>query len=147
METTIAQEKILIIDDTLSAIDLLTTTLEAQGYQLFVATNGEKAIKVATLNTPDLILLDIVMPGIDGFETCRRLKADEKTKTIPVIFMTGLSETEDLVVVRGHLLLFDQHLLHQDLRPNAGIRELIGLLPEIRAQFGLQARRGLGVGE
>jgi chemotaxis response regulator CheB len=91
------QERVLVVDDTVSSIDLLTNALETEGYQVLMATTGEKAIKIAMVNAPDLILLDIIMPGIDGFETCRRLKSDEMTKEIPVIFMTGLTETEDKV--------------------------------------------------
>ena len=97
MTTKTTQQRILVVDDTVSSIDLLANALETEGYQVLMATTGEKAVKIAMVNSPDLILLDITMPGIDGFETCRRLKIDEKTKNIPVIFMTGMTETEDKV--------------------------------------------------
>jgi PAS domain S-box-containing protein len=88
---------ILIVDDTLPTIDLIRTVLEGQGYDVMVATSGEQTIKRAGLKTPDLILLDVLMPGMDGFETCRRLKAEESTRDIPVIFMTALGATESKV--------------------------------------------------
>jgi two-component system sensor histidine kinase/response regulator len=91
------KEKILVVDDTPETIDLLKTALEKEGYELIVSTSGEKAIIRAELTDPDLILLDVLMPGIDGFETCRRLKADNRTREIPVIFMTALTKTENKV--------------------------------------------------
>lgn len=90
-------EKILVVDDTPSSINMLSGILEGEGYQVFVATSGEKAIKRAEQTAPDLILLDVLMPGLDGFDTCRRLKSGEKTGEIPVIFMTALTTTEDKV--------------------------------------------------
>lgn len=89
--------KILVVDDTPMIIKMMKTTLEDEGYEAIVATTGEKALKRALLTMPDLILLDVCMPGMDGFETCRRLKASEKTKKIPVIFMTALTAPEDKV--------------------------------------------------
>ncbi len=99
MEPKTAKGKILIVDDTPSVLDLLKSTLETEGHQVFVATNGEKALKRALLVKPDLILLDVLMPGWDGFKTCRRLKMEEAIQGIPVIFMTALTQTE--YIVRG----------------------------------------------
>ena len=73
-------EKILVVDDTPSSINILSGILEGEGYQVFVATSGEKAIKRAEQTEPDLILLDVLMPGLDGFDTCRRLKAGQKNR-------------------------------------------------------------------
>lgn len=81
---------ILIIDDDSTNLDMLLSYLEGYGFRLIVALNGEIGVKKAQIEKPNLILLDVMMPGIDGFETCRRLKADDKTKEIPVIFMTVL---------------------------------------------------------
>jgi signal transduction histidine kinase/DNA-binding response OmpR family regulator len=89
--------KILLVDDTPSAVGLVRTALENEGYVIFVATSGEKAINRAELTVPDLILLDIMMPGMDGFETCTRLKALDKTRDIPVIFMSARTDTFDKV--------------------------------------------------
>lgn len=86
---------ILIVDDELLNIKLLTELLR-NNYKIMAAKNGEQALKAARGDvTPDLILLDIMMPGIDGYEVCKRLKADKKTKHIPVIFVTAVSETQD----------------------------------------------------
>jgi adenylate cyclase len=88
---------ILIVDDNPDNLDLLFFFLSDSGFIVEVATDGERAIQKVEEAHPDLILLDVMMPGIDGFETCRRLKANESSKDIPVIFMTALSETVDKV--------------------------------------------------
>ena len=86
-------DTLLIVDDQPNNIKVLFDFLVASGYRVLVAQDGESALKKAINATPHLILLDVMMPGIDGFETCRQLKLDEKTKNIPVIFMTALSDT------------------------------------------------------
>jgi two-component system, NtrC family, sensor kinase len=83
---------ILIVDDNLTNIKLLLDILNQSGFRVSVAKSGENALVKLQENLPDLILLDVMMPGIDGFETCRQLKENPKTKDIPVIFMTALSE-------------------------------------------------------
>ncbi|MEP0885461.1 PAS domain S-box protein [Trichocoleus sp. ST-U3] len=88
---------ILIVDDTLTNLEVLFGCLTNAGFRILVAEDGMSAIENAQYALPDLILLDILMPGVDGFETCRRLKADEATAEIPVIFMTALTETVDKV--------------------------------------------------
>ncbi len=88
-------EKILIVDDNANNLLLLDKFFKAHGLTTLVATDGELALQRAEYVQPDLILLDVVMPGIDGFETCRRLKANAATSEIPVIFMTALTSTED----------------------------------------------------
>ena len=85
-------EAILIVDDAPDNLLMLFSYLEAKGYRILLAEDGETAIQIARLKVPDLILLDVLMPNIDGFETCRRLKANAKTREIPVIFLTALSE-------------------------------------------------------
>lgn len=87
---------ILLVDDVTANLDLLCSYL-GDSYSTAIAKNGEKAIQRAEMLNPALILLDIQMPGIDGYETCRRLKMSEKTAHIPVIFMTALNETTDKV--------------------------------------------------
>ena len=86
---------ILLVDDVPANLEILVGYFADSGFDVSVATNGETALKQLDENRPDLILLDVMMPGIDGFETCRRLKANQNTKNIPVIFMTALSETSD----------------------------------------------------
>src|SRR5262245_58210381 len=90
-----AKQTVLIVDDTPDNLTLMTGLLK-DTYKTKVANNGERALKVAaTLPYPDLILLDIMMPGIDGYEVCRRLKAERETADIPVIFLTAKTEVED----------------------------------------------------
>ncbi len=87
--------RVLIVDDTPGNIHMLMETLKAE-YAIIAATSGEKALQLATSDpVPDLILLDIMMPGMDGYEVCRRLKGDVRTSRIPVIFVTRLTEEED----------------------------------------------------
>jgi two-component system NtrC family sensor kinase len=88
---------ILVVDDTLANLEVVTEVLGDAGFEVAIATDGERAIKQATISQPDLILLDVMMPGIDGFTTCQRLKASPSTCDIPVIFMTALSDTTDKV--------------------------------------------------
>jgi len=85
---------ILIVDDTVANIQVLNESLQAE-YRILFATNGSEALKVALESIPDLILLDIMMPEMDGYEVCRRVKADPALKDIPVIFTTALSEVTD----------------------------------------------------
>ena len=89
--------RILIVDDTLQNIQVLGTILREEGYQLNVAQNGVQALEAVQKILPDLILLDIMMPEMDGFEACRHLKEDAKTRDIPIIFLTAKIETEDIV--------------------------------------------------
>jgi two-component system sensor histidine kinase/response regulator len=122
---------ILLVDDNTANLDVLLKALKNDNYRLLAAKSGEEAIKRAELVLPDLILLDVMMPGIDGFETCRILKEKEKVRDIPVIFMTALTETENKV--KGFelgavdyvtkpiqyeevLLRVQNHLLIQDLK-------------------------------
>ena len=88
---------VLIVDDQPLNVDLLEQELEAAGYRTVAATGGAQALARAVERAPDLILLDVMMPGIDGYETCRRLKAAEATRSVPVIFLTALKETFDKV--------------------------------------------------
>ena len=88
---------ILIIDDTPTNLSLLSQMLTAQGYGVRLAKNGPRALESARLLPPDLILLDIRMPGMDGFEVCTRLKEDESTREVPVIFISALDDVMDKV--------------------------------------------------
>lgn len=90
-----SDKTVLLVDDTTANLELLISVLSQKGYKTLIAKNGQTAIKRAVHAVPDLILLDIQMPGIDGFETCRQLKVKEETKEIPVIFMTALTDTND----------------------------------------------------
>lgn len=91
------RDTVLVVDDTPESLGLLTDMLDDAGYTVLIATDGESALRLVDQITPDLVLLDAVMPGLDGFETCRRMKRNGAMSQIPVIFMTGLSETEHVV--------------------------------------------------
>lgn len=92
---------VLVVDDTHTALKLLADILKAAGFQVRPADSGELALASAAGSPPDLILLDINMPALDGYEVCRRLKRDERLKDIPVIFISALSETIDKVKAFG----------------------------------------------
>ena len=94
---TAQRSKILVVDDTEPNLRLLRALLTGAGYEVITAACGTDGIAAATRENPDLILLDIMMPGLDGFETCRRLKEMKNTRDIPVIIMTALAETEHKV--------------------------------------------------
>ena len=89
------EDKVLLVDDNTTNLQLLHETLDGRGYKLLIAKNGRSALTIAQKAKPSLILLDIMMPEMDGYEVCRRLKADENTVHIPVIFITALADDED----------------------------------------------------
>jgi DNA-binding response OmpR family regulator len=91
------QGTLLVIDDTPENLTVLRKCLTDHHYRVAVARNGRVALERVKRIRPDLILLDVLMPGMDGFEVCRQLKADENTRAIPVIFMTALATSEDKV--------------------------------------------------
>jgi DNA-binding response OmpR family regulator/DNA-binding CsgD family transcriptional regulator len=87
----------LVVDDSPETLRLLTDALDGAGMTVMVALDGAAAMRIVDQITPDIVLLDAVMPGLDGFETCRRLKRDAGLDHVPIIFMTGLAETEHIV--------------------------------------------------
>jgi CheY-like chemotaxis protein/DNA-binding CsgD family transcriptional regulator len=92
-----AADVVLIVDDVPDNLSLLHDALDDSGYTVLVATHGAAALQLAAQAQPDIVLLDAMMPGLDGFEVARRLKADPGTASIPIVFMTGLTETEHVV--------------------------------------------------
>jgi signal transduction histidine kinase len=88
---------ILVVDDNPTNLAVISQALRTEGWQIRIAVDGEDALSKVAHNPPELILLDVQMPGIDGFEVCKRLKADEATSDIPIIFMTALSDTDSKV--------------------------------------------------
>ncbi|MEH2266194.1 sensor histidine kinase [Nostoc sp.] len=88
---------VLIVDDTPTNLEVVSETLSDAGFDIAIATSGDRALQQVERRLPDLILLDVMMPGIDGFETCRRLKANDRTCHIPIIFMTALSDSDSKV--------------------------------------------------
>ena len=96
-KATPAQQEILVVEDTQASLRLLADILTKQGYRVRPASDGSLALKSVAVKAPDLILLDVNMPGMDGYEVCRRLKADEQSRRVPIIFISAHSETEQKV--------------------------------------------------
>ena len=88
-------KKILVADDRPEVVELVRVTLEGEDYQIVDASDGQEILKRVRLEKPDLILLDVVMPKMDGFEVCRRLKKDPDIKEIPIILLTAQAQEED----------------------------------------------------
>ena len=91
-----ASKRVLICDDDPVILRLLEVNLELEGYDVLLAHDGEHAIEVATEEKPDLVILDIMMPRLDGYQTCERLKADEQTKGIPIVFLSAKAQQADI---------------------------------------------------
>jgi len=90
-----AKSKILVVDDNAYLVDILSFSLEMENYEVLKAYDGEEAIKIISNNPPDLILADIMMPKMDGFELCKKTKEDPKTKDIPFLFLTAKGKLDD----------------------------------------------------
>ncbi len=90
---------VLVVDDTIMNLRIVSDSLNAKNFHVSIATSGEQALAIVEKIEPDVILMDVVMPGIDGFETCRKLQKNEATRVIPVIFMTALDDMDN--VMRG----------------------------------------------
>jgi DNA-binding response OmpR family regulator/DNA-binding CsgD family transcriptional regulator len=95
--TAMRRDTVLVVDDTPDTLGFLTDTLDHAGFTVLIATDGSSALDLVEQISPDLVLMDAVMPGLNGFETCRRIKREKRFAHMPVIFMTGLSETEHVV--------------------------------------------------
>jgi two-component system cell cycle response regulator len=119
--------RVLVVDDTVANVKLLEAKLAVEYFDVVTAYNGSDAISSATENPPDIVLLDIMMPGMDGFEVCRRLKSDQRTAHVPIIMVTALSDAEDRV--RGLDSGADDFLTKpvNDLALYARIRSLVRL--------------------
>jgi signal transduction histidine kinase len=136
-------ETILIVDDTPANLGVLVETLGAAGYRLMVAEDGEEALAQTVQTQPDLILLDVMMPGIDGFETCRRLRAREITREVPVLFMTALNETADKVkaFAAGGVDYITKPIEHEEALARVRIHlSLRRLRRELEVQLALKER-------
>ena len=88
--------KVLIVDDIAKNIQMAMNILKNQGYKMFYAQSGEKALNLVNEHKFDLILLDIMMPEMNGFEVCKKLKENEQTKNIPIVFLSGKDSTQDI---------------------------------------------------
>jgi DNA-binding response OmpR family regulator len=141
-------DTILVVDDTPANLAMLFTGLRSAGYKVLLNERGDVAVQTAADVLPDLIILDVMMPGIDGFETCRRLKADLRTKDIPVILMTALTDpinevtglragavdyitkpiNVDVVLARIHTHLTLRKLYRDLERKNAALEEALATI-------------------
>jgi two-component system phosphate regulon response regulator PhoB len=92
-----AHESILTVEDDEDILQLLTYNLSKEGYRVSAVTSGEEGLQLARSTTSDLILLDLMLPGVDGLEVCRRLKMDAKTRVVPIIMLTAKGEEADIV--------------------------------------------------
>ena len=90
-------ERILIVDDTPANIQMLMAILKKEGYQLSAATNGRQALEVIEKVAPDLVLMDVMMPDMDGYEACERIKASTRWRDLPIIFLTAKTDIADIV--------------------------------------------------
>src|SRR5262245_28990710 len=90
-------EQVLIVDDEPANVNVLSDLLESRGYRILAATSGEIALRIAEAAQPQIILLDVILPGIDGHEACRRLSANEATADIPVLFISARDEAGSIV--------------------------------------------------
>lgn len=132
---------VLIVDDVPQSLAALFTELEHEGYSVLVASDGAAALRRLDLVTPDAILMDALMPGLDGFETCRRILANAAWRHIPIIFMTGLSETGD--VVKG----FEAGGVDYVVKPVRAQEVLVRLATHVRnARAARMAREAVDVG-
>jgi len=92
---------ILIVEDDVEIAQMLRVFFESKGYQALIAPRGEKALELCQRQLPNIVLLDILLPGIDGYEVCRRLKSNQQTKNVPVIFLTQKDERADQIIGLG----------------------------------------------
>ena len=140
-----SSDVVLIVDDVPDNLSVLHDALDEAGYTVLVATNGEQALQRALQAQPDIILLDAVMPGMDGFEVARRLKAEAQTAAIPVVFMTGLTETEHLVaaLAAGGVDYVTKPIKPAEVLARMGVHLGTARRSRAQAQQALQARSAL----
>lgn len=123
-----AKRKVLLVEDDSFLSGMYAAKLEREGFQVMTAENGEQGWQLAQTSAPDLMLLDIIMPGMDGFQVLEKLQADPKTKSIPVILLTNLGKKED--VDRGLALGAKDYLIKAHFMPSEVITKIKRLLPD-----------------
>ncbi len=136
---------VLIVDDVPDNLSVLHDALDESGYTVLVATHGEAALQRAEQGLPDIVLLDAMMPGMDGFEVARRLKASPRTAHIPIIFMTGLTETEHLVagLEAGGVDYITKPIKTQEVLARMGVHLQGARKARQQSQMARQARNAL----
>lgn len=118
----------LVIDDAPEVQALVRTVLESGGYTVVAATDGPKGVALAAAHPPDVILLDLMMPGIDGYETCQRLKADPRTRALPVIFLTA---SPDMSLNRRAYALGAVACIPKPFRPTSLLATFAAVVPKL----------------
>jgi DNA-binding response OmpR family regulator/anti-anti-sigma regulatory factor len=148
------KEQLLIVEDDPTSMDMLDSALTLEGFDTVIANDGEMALSFAAREQPDLILLDVALPGIDGFEVCRRLKADPNTRDAPVVFMTGFDDARHRIKafhaggVDYISKPFEMEELLARLRTQLSIRSLTRALQEQNASLQSEIRdRAVGEAE
>lgn len=129
------KKRILVVDDQTYILQILKFVLEAEGFEALTASNGSEAVEVSQRERPDLIVLDVYMPGMDGYDACRRLKADPRTRDIPVILLTARETPGDLQ------LCFDAGAVDSFSKPFSP-RRLVERIKEILVEAEATARAG-----
>ena len=117
-----AKKRILLVEDDEFLAELYATKLNLEGFEVSLATDGEKCLRLAKEQEPDLVLLDIVLPKMDGFEVLRQLKLGKKTKEMPVILLTNLSQKDE--VSRGLSLGANDYLIKAHFMPSEVIKKI-----------------------
>ena len=115
-------DKILIIDDDVDTLKLVGLMLQKQGYQIAAANNGERGLTQAEVEKPDLILLDIIMPYMDGLEVLKKIKSEERLKNIPIILLTNLSQKEE--ISQGLELGANDYLIKSHFTPSEVLEKI-----------------------
>lgn len=121
-----AKQKVLIVDDDAFLSGIYATKLDLEGFEVATAHDGEEGLKAAEKSTPDIILLDVLMPKLDGFETLKRLKADPVLKDVPVIMLTNLGQKED--VEKGLQEGAEDYLIKAHFVPSEAVEKIRGVL-------------------
>jgi two-component system, OmpR family, alkaline phosphatase synthesis response regulator PhoP len=99
--STVAKKQILVVDDERDILDLVKYNFEREGWVVHCVTDGEQALRTVRKATPDLVVLDVMLPGVDGVEVCRALRSDDRTRTVPIVMLTAKSEEADAVLGLG----------------------------------------------
>jgi len=129
------KEKIIIVEDETDIREVIEYNLKREGYETLVASNGEEALRIIARHSPDLVILDLMLPGLDGIEVCRKLKEDPLTRAIPVIMVTAKGEESDVVLGLG---MGADDYVTKPFRP----RELMGRVRAVLRRGPLKEQRG-----
>ena len=122
MVDNIKKIKILLIEDDVFLSNIYSKKFESEGFEMLIALDGEKGLKLALSKEPDLILLDLLLPGLNGFEVLKALRKDERAKKIPVILLTNLSQKED--IEKGLALKADDYLIKTHFMPSEIVEKI-----------------------